>query len=82
MAWIDHPDADVKPVHARVWADSQLVYEGDLRRTPLFLDIPGDAGQDAHGARDVDRSDCGARAIRAAATTRELGLSIRDWVWE
>ena len=45
VAWIDHPDADQKPVHARVWADSALVYEGDLRRSPLFLDIPATPGK-------------------------------------
>jgi hypothetical protein len=39
VAWIDHPDSDVKPVHARVWADSKLVFEGDLRRNPIMLDI-------------------------------------------
>ncbi len=32
VAWIDHPDVDVTPVHTQVWADSQLVYEGDLKR--------------------------------------------------
>ena len=29
VAWIDHPDADLRPVHIKVWADSMLVYEGD-----------------------------------------------------
>lgn len=81
VAWIDHPDADAKPVHARVWADSRLVYEGDLRRTPLMLDIPATPGR-THMLIEtaIDRtwrpSDSGSR------DTRELGLSIRDWVWQ
>lgn len=82
VAWIDHPDADVKPVHTRVWADSMLVYEGDLRRTPLFLDIPAKPGQKYMVIEtSIDRlfrpSDAG-----NSRDTRELGLSIRDWVWE
>ena len=65
----------------RVWADSQLVYEGDLRASPLFLDIPATPGK-THMVIEtsIDRtwrpSDSGSR------DTRELGLSIRDWVWE
>ena len=81
VAWIDHPDADQKPVHVRVWADSALVYEGDLRRNPIFLDIPATPGK-SHLVleTEIDRlwrpSDSGGR------DRRELGLSIRDWVWE
>lgn len=81
VAWIDHPDADLKPVHIRVWADSMLVYEGLLRRTPLMLDIPATPGK-THMLLEtsIDRtwrpSDSGSR------DTRDLGLSIRDWVWE
>jgi hypothetical protein len=80
-AWIDHPDADQRPVHTRVWADSLLIYEGDLRRTPLFIDIPATPGK-THMLLEtsVDRvwrpSDFGSRDRRA------IGLSIRDWVWE
>lgn len=81
VGWIDHPDADLKPVHIRVWADSMLVYEGLLRRTPLMLDIPATPGK-THMLIEtsIDRtwrpSDSGSR------DTRELGLSIRDWVWQ
>jgi hypothetical protein len=81
VAWLDHPDADVKPVHARVWADSKLVFEGDLRRAPLMLDIPATPGK-THMLIEtaIDRtwrpSDFGSR------DTRELGLSIRDWQWQ
>ena len=81
VAWIDHPDVDLKPVHIRVWADSMLVYEGLLRRTPLMLDIPAKPGK-AHMLLEtsIDRtwrpSDFGSR------DSRDLGLSIRDWAWE
>lgn len=83
VAWIDHPDSDQKPVHTRVWADSHLVYEGDLKRSsPLFLDIPATPGK-SHMVLEtsIDRlwrpSDFGTTRDR-----RELGLSIRDWTWE
>ncbi|HYE87709.1 MAG TPA: hypothetical protein VEA16_15205, partial [Vicinamibacterales bacterium] len=82
VAWLDHPDADVRPVQTRIWADSRLVYEGRLRRTPLFLDIPATPGR-THMVIEtsIDRtfrpSDSG-----GSRDTRELGLSIRDWVWE
>jgi len=81
VAWVDHPDKDSKPVHTQVWADSELVYEGDLR-TPLFLDIPATPGK-THMILEtaIDRtfrpSDSGTNNDR-----RNLGLSIRDWVWE
>jgi hypothetical protein len=81
VAWIDHPDADTNPVHTQVWADSLLVYEGDLRRTPLFIDIPATPGKTFMVIETkIDRlwrpSDFGGR------DRRELGLSIRDWKWE
>ena len=82
VAWVDHPDRDAKPVHTQVWADSKLVYEGDLRGTPLFMDIPATLGK-THMIIEtaVDRtfrpSDDGKSIDR-----RDLGLSIRDWVWE
>ena len=50
VAWIDHPDSDVKPVHTRVWADSKLVYEGELQTHAAVSRHSRDAGQDAHGA--------------------------------
>jgi hypothetical protein len=81
VAWVDHPDADVNPVHVRVWADSALLFEGDLKRTPLFIDIPAKPGEKYMVLETtIDRlfrpSDSGGR------DRRELGLSIRDWVWE
>jgi hypothetical protein len=81
VAWLDHPDSDQRPVHTRVWADSKLVFEGDLRRAPLMLDIPATPGK-THMLleTEIDRtwrpSDSGSR------DTRDLGLSIRDWVWQ
>lgn len=82
VAWIDHPDSDVNPVHVKVWADSKLVYEGDMRRSPLFLDIPATPGKSYLMLEtSIDRlfrpSDYGNSRDR-----RELGLSIRDFVWE
>lgn len=81
VAWVDHPDADVRPVHTRVWADSNLVFEGDLKRAPLLLDIPATPGKThLRLETSVDRtfkpSDQGSR------DSRELGLSIRDWQWQ
>ena len=81
VAWVDHPDADVNPVQVRVWADSALLFEGELKRTPLFLDIPAKPGEKYMVLEtSIDRlfrpSDSGGR------DRRELGLSIRDWVWE
>ncbi len=81
VAWVDHPDADSNPVHTQVWADSVMVYEGDLRRTPLLIDIPATPGKKYLVLETkIDRlwrpSDAGAR------DSRQLGLSVRDWVWE
>lgn len=82
VAWIDHPDSDQKPVRTRIWADSVLIYEGNLKRDPLFLDIPATPGK-SHLLLEtsIDRVwrpiDSGVSRDR-----RELGLSIRDWVWE
>ncbi len=81
VAWVDHPDADTNPVHTQVYADSVLVYEGDLRRTPLFIDIPATPGKthmviETTTDRTFRPSDAGSRDARA------LGLSIRDWVWQ
>ena len=81
-AWIDHPDADERPVPVRVWADSKLVYSGDLKRSAaIYLDIPASAGEkrmliETHIDRVWRPSDYG------RGDTRQLGLSVRDWVWE
>ena len=83
VAWIDHPDTDVRPVHVRVWADSQLVYEGEMRRDPLFLDIPATPGK-THMVIEtaIDRTWRPSDHRSDSRDKRELGLSIRDWVWQ
>ena len=83
VAWVDHPDVDVRPVHTRVWADSKLVYEGDLKRAPLMIDIPATPGK-THMVIEtsIDRTWRPSDAGTGSRDGRELGLSIRDWVWE
>ena len=82
VAWVDHPDADVKPVHTRVWADSKLVYEGDLKRTPLFLDIPATPGKTHIMIETAIDRTFNPSQTGNSRDNRDLGLSIRDWVWE
>jgi hypothetical protein len=81
VAWIDHPDADQKPVHTKVWADGALVYEGDLRRTPIILDIPATPGH-THMVLETSIDRLWRPREHGSSDVRELGLSIRDWVWE
>lgn len=82
VAWLDHPDSDERPVHTRIWADGNLVYEGDLRRTPLFLDIPATPGKTHMRIEtSIDRTFRPSEAGNSR-DRRELGLSIRDWTWE
>ncbi|HEX6216977.1 MAG TPA: hypothetical protein VFZ38_19215 [Vicinamibacterales bacterium] len=82
VAWIDHPDGDANPPHVVVRADSRVIHDGPLKRSaPLFIDIPATPGK-MHMVIEtsIDRlyrpSDLGSR------DRRELGLSIRDFVWE
>ena len=83
VAWVDHPDSDVKPVHTRVWADSKLVYEGDLKREPLFLDIPATPGKTHMRIEtSIDRTWRPSDSGSGSRDTRDLGLSIRDWTWQ
>jgi hypothetical protein len=83
VTWIDHPDSDVRPVHVQVWADSKLVFEGDLKRAPLMIDIPAAPGK-THMILEtaIDRTFRPSDANPGNRDTRALGLSIRDWVWE
>jgi len=84
VAWVDHPDADRKPVHTRVWADSTLVYEGDLTRgTPLALDIAAKSGEKYLVLEtEIDRLFRPSDTNPASRDRRELGLSVRDWTWQ
>lgn len=82
VAWIDHPDGDEHPPHVTVRADSKLIYDGPIKRTqPLSIDIPA-APDKTHMVIEtsIDRlyrpSDHGSR------DRRELGLSVRDFVWQ
>lgn len=84
VAWIDHPDSDKRPVHTRVWADSKLVYEGDLTRgTPITMDIAARPGEKYLVLEtEIDRLFRPSDSNPASRDRRELGLSVRDWVWE
>jgi hypothetical protein len=84
VAWVDHPDSNQKPVHTRIWADSVLVYEGDLRQgTPLMLDIPAKAGEKFLVLEtEIDRLFRPSDFNPISRDRRELGLSVRDWRWE
>ncbi len=82
VGWIDHPDADERPVHVRVWADSRIVYDDDLKRSAaIFLDIPAGAGR-THLVLETEISRMWRPREFGRNDPRELGLSLRDWTWE
>ena len=82
VAWIDHPDGDEHPVHVRVWADSRLVQETELKRSAaIFLDIPATPGR-THMVIETEISRLWRPKDLGRNDPRTLGLSIRDWVWE
>jgi len=82
VGWIDHPDGDERPVRVRVWADSVLVYDADLKRSAaIHLDLAAKPGAthlvlQTWISRTWRPTDFGRR------DQRELGLSVRDWIWE
>jgi len=81
-AWIDHPDGDEHPVHVRIWADSRLVHDGELRRSAAILqDIPATPGR-THMVIESEISRLWRPKDYGRDDPRVLGLSIRDWVWE
>jgi len=81
-AWIDHPDGDDRPVHVRLWADSRLVFEGDVKRSSaVFLDIPATPGH-THMVIESEVNRLWRPRDFGSNDPRVLGLSIRDWVWE
>ena len=83
VGWVDHPDADENPVHVKVWADSRLVFEGDLKRPPsaVNIDIPATPGK-SHLLLETEVSRVWWPRTYGHRDPRQLGLSIRDWLWE
>ena len=82
VGWIDHPDADEKPVHVRVVADGKPVFDGDLKRSAAIrIDIPA-----APGARfmviETDISRVWRPVDFGRSDRRVLGLAIQDWRWD
>ena len=82
VGWVDHPDADENPVHVKVWADSHLVFEGDLKRPPSLveIDIPATPGQ-THLLLETEVSRVWWPRAYGRRDPRQLGLSVRDWLW-
>ena len=82
VAWIDHPDGDERPVKTKVWADGNLVFDGEIRRSaPLFMDIAATPGR-THMILETEIDRLWAPRDYGMKDMRGLGLSIRDWVWE
>jgi hypothetical protein len=82
VGWIDHPDADERPVHARVWADSRLVWDDDLKRSAaIFLDVTPGRGK-THMVIETEISRMWRPSDFGRRDQRLLGLSVRDWTWE
>ncbi len=82
VGWIDHPDADERPVHVRVWADSRLVWDDDLKRSAaIFLDIKPADGK-THLIIETEISRMWRPTDFGRSDRRLLGLSVRDWTWE
>ena len=82
VAWIDHPDGDENPPHVTVRADSRIVHDGPLKRSaPLFIDIPATPGK-THMVIETSIDRTYRPAEHGSRDRRDLGLSIRDFVWE
>ena len=82
VGWIDHPDGDENPPHVTVRADGRPVFNGPLKRSaPLFLDVPATPGK-THMVIETTINRLYRPAEQGIRDRRELGLSIRDWVWE
>lgn len=80
-AWIDHPDAEARPVTVKVWADDRLVRASSIRRGErIRADVPATPGRERLILRtEVDRAW---RPVDHGGTDpRELGLAIADWNW-
>ena len=74
----------IQPFGVHIWADSTLVYEGELRRgIPVTLDItPRPGAKFVVIETEIDRTFHPKDFNPMSRDTRELGLSVRDWVWE
>jgi hypothetical protein len=82
VGWIDHPDADERPVHVRVWADSRLVHDADLKRSAaIFMDIVPSPGR-SHLVIETEISRTWKPTDFGRNDSRTLGLSVREWTWE
>ena len=82
VAWIDHPEGDENPPHVTVRADSRVVYDGPLKRSaPLFVDIPAMPGK-THMVIETSIDRTYRPAEQGSRDRRDLGLSIRDFVWQ
>lgn len=82
VAWIDHPDGDEHPPHVTVRADSNVIYDGPIKRTqPLSLDIPA-APAKTHLLLEVSIDRLYRPSDHGRRDRRELGLSVRDFVWQ
>ncbi len=83
VGWIDHPDGDERPVHVRVWADSKIVYDGDLKRSAaIYLDIPATTDK-THMVVETEISRMWKPRDFGRIDSRERrGWSVRDWTWE
>ncbi|MGE0865853.1 MAG: O-antigen ligase family protein [Vicinamibacterales bacterium] len=82
VGWVDHPDADERPVHVRIWADSRLVWDDELKRSAaIYLDIRPTAGR-KHLIIETEISRMWRPTDFGRTDRRLLGLSVRDWTWE
>ena len=85
VAWVsDHPDADAHPLHVRVRADGKDYFDGYLTRTDIVrLDIPATPGERWMVVETwIDRTFRPSQIDPRSHDKRDLGLSVRDWVWE
>jgi O-Antigen ligase len=82
VGWIDHPDADAKPVHVEVWADGKSVFDGDLKRTDAIrVDIPAREGH-AQMVLHMEISRTFRPSEFGRRDRRDLGLAVQDWQWQ
>ena len=76
VAWIDHPDGDANPPHVGVGRLEARCTKATEAKRAVVHRYSGDARQDAHGDRDVDRSDVAAE--RPGGSDRRVGWVYRS----